>query len=322
MAERVNQHHPFSETMLHKKFELDTSSTRLREDDAHLERDESREYRISDQEAVRCALSIPEEFVPTPHKEFIKDLEVQQETKTKRQIKKHPMISTTKPKPSIQNGGGEGEYRIINKTLLVRERERKLRSAFAKYKKWDEAERCKVELLDDNKIMVNNVIMDVNHSDYIREQDVTLDLDEDYRTCSMPPLPTLPSSQTPVAVTSTSKNGETDPCTSATCRLGCICESIKRDPVVRTHCGKPRCFFECTCQQSMFNNGDDGDIRSRLRPRVSLLNWRFMESAERDKDPPPVSHIFNCSSGIFTFFLGDVMIGYYAYGIKSQVLPF
>lgn len=259
--------------MLHKKFELDSTSTPLGEDDTPREG----EYRISDQEAVRCALSIPEEFVPTPHKDFIKDLEEKQDNKTK-DLKQRPKMNTTSTKPSIQNG--DAEFRITSKALLVRERERKLRSAFARYKKWDDAsERSKVEKLEDNTVKVNdNLVLDwVDWTNYVEEKDVPLELDEDYRTCEMPPPPTP------------SPSSGDDACPELTCRLGCICESIKRDPPVRTHCGKPRCFFECTCQQSVFNNGDDGDIRSRLRPRVSLLNWRFMESTEKDKDPPPVS---------------------------------
>jgi hypothetical protein len=287
-----------TEIMLHKKLDFESSTkcgTTLEETPRGERVVVEGEYRITDQEAVRCALSIPEEFVPTPHREFIKDFEVQQD-----RLKERPTtIMTThimlKP-ASIENGEGEegeGEYNkmigISAKTLLVRERERKLRSAFAKYKKWDENERCKIDKLEDNKVMVNDeLVLDVVHSNYVKEEDVILPLDEDWRTCSMPPLPDLPPPDLSLAAPAVLDDVA---CMDVSCRLGCICDSIKRDAVVRSHCGKPRCFFECTCQLSMFSNGDDRDIRSRLRPRVSLLNWRFMESAERDKEPPPVSKL-------------------------------
>lgn len=271
----------FPGEMLHKKLELEHAShhatrTTLGEEELGRKAGELSEYRISDKEAVRCALSIPEEFVPTPHKEFIKDLEVKQETNSKKQ---RPMLSPMKT--SIQNGKTAAEYQRLgtSTSILVRDRERKLRSAFAKYKKWDEAERCTVERLEGNRILIDGeLIMEINHTDYIKEQDVVLELDEDYRTCSMPPPPDL---------------RDEEGCKAPSCRLGCICECISREPVVRAHCGKPRCFFDCNCSQSLFSNGDnDGDIRSRLRPRVSLLNWRFMEGAERDKETPPVSRNF------------------------------
>lgn len=220
------------------------------------------DLKISDATAVRCALSIPEEFVPTPHQEFIKDLD-----------KKKIMDSAAGPSKSpSQNGQGSGKTESVTggENTIKKQTDMKLRSAFAKYKKWDEAERSKLEKLGENKILVNgSTIIEIDYTNYIKEQDVVLEFDEDWNTCEMPPLPnpTAPNCQAPP------------------CRLGCICNT-DRGPVARTHCGKPKCFFECSCQQTVFANGDDGDIRSRLRPRVSLLNWRYLESAEREKDPP------------------------------------
>lgn len=98
----------------------------------------------------------------------------------------------------------------------------------------------------------------------ISESDVPIELDEDPNTCEMPPLPFAPFRVDCLN-------------TNTYCRLGCICESIKSEPIVRTHCGKPSCFFECGC----------GNIRSRLRPRVSLLNWRFKEG-DNEQEPAPV----------------------------------
>src|SRR6266849_5435015 len=100
--------------MLHRKYPFDLHHLKmLAEDDEQLQG----EYRITDQEAVRCELSIPEEFVPTPHKDFIKDLEEQHESKN---------LQTRKLLLS-KHASGDGMFAISGKALLVRERERKLR---------------------------------------------------------------------------------------------------------------------------------------------------------------------------------------------------
>jgi hypothetical protein len=178
-------------------------------------------------------------------------------------------VSQSSPPLLQRNVLGGGVFPIMKET------DRKLRSAVASH---DEAEDgCKLELLGSNQVRVNGAtILHRDYNNFVRETDMELEWDEHWKACKMPPLPppTAPNCQAPP------------------CRLGCICESIVKDSVARTHCGKPECFFECTCQLAVFPNGEDTNtrnIRSPLRSRVSLLNWRYMEPTEREKDPPPVS---------------------------------
>lgn len=134
-----------------------------------------------------------------------------------------------------------------------------------------EDERVVLEKLGSKQLLVNGSTVVVrDYENYTTEMDVYVPMDENWRTTSMPPLPDC--------------HGCESNCNAPYCRLGCVCDSLKQEPFIRRHCGKPKCFFECTCLQSMLMNGEDGDIRSRLRPRVSLLNWRFAESAERERD--------------------------------------
>jgi len=282
------------------------------------------DFHISDESAVLTALRIPENIVPTPHTQFIQSLSRKQQQgrptvvsggsssggggggglqrrrsqesiisrgikmpedddssdvgvnigddgssdiKTESADGDSSSTSITVNNPASIIGGGPGGTVSIMKDQT----DRKLRSAFAKYKKLDEADRCKLEKLGENKILINgSIVIERDYENYTRETDVVLEFDEDWKKCKMPPLPapTAPNCQAPP------------------CRLGCVCESIIQDSIARSHCGKPKCFFDCNCLLSLFSNGDDGDIRSRLRPRVSLLNWRYMEPTEREKEPP------------------------------------
>ena len=72
-------------------------------------------------------------------------------------------------------------------------------------------------------------------------------------------------------------------CTEDFCRLGCVCDSIKRpmspsEPRQRDHCGHADCMLDCTCT-----------YRTRLRSgRMSLYD---RETAPGDDDPfPPDVH--------------------------------
>jgi hypothetical protein len=135
---------------------------------------------------------------------------------------------------------------------------------------WDE-ETPHVVKLGKNQMLINDKLVNVNYTDFITEADFELKYDpgqgdpheivQDQKY--LPPT-------TPIL----NKKVEGD-CSFDYCRLGCICSSLSNGSISRGHCGKQKCFFECCCLFKVNPTlTDSGDIRSRLRPRVTLLNWR------------------------------------------------
>ncbi|CAL8101944.1 unnamed protein product [Orchesella dallaii] len=227
---------------------------------------------ISTKTALMCALKISEDFLPSSHEKYLDRLEETEkyhhhdldDIRKKFNMKPSALAAKRKlamvpPKPKnpalkVINGGDKPKPHPY------------LRSAYAKSRKFMEDETTVIEKLGNNKILAAGRIIEIDYEHYLKEADIEIPMDD--RSGAMPSLP-------PPSVSN---------CHAPSCRLGCICSSISEDMPPRKHCGRPRCFFECNCQQILFSNNDDGDIRSRLRPRVSLLNWRA-ESTEKEKEP-------------------------------------
>jgi len=76
------------------------------------------------------------------------------------------------------------------------------------------------------------------------------------------------------------------------CSKGCICSSLSAGHVARDHCGKKMCLFECNClfpanRAPIVSILDgEGNIRRRLRPRVTLMNWREIMNKSGLVTPP------------------------------------
>ncbi|ODM96800.1 MAX gene-associated protein [Orchesella cincta] len=227
---------------------------------------------ISTKTALMCALKISEDFLPSSHEKYLDRLEETEkyhhhdldDIRKKFNMKPSALAAKRKlamvpPKPKAPG------FKAMNGADKQKPHPY-LRSAYAKCRKFMEDETTVIEKLGSNKILAAGQIIEVDYEHYLKESDIEIPMDD-----KSGPMPTLP----PPSVSN---------CHAPSCRLGCICASISEDMPPRKHCGRSRCFFECNCQQLLFNSNDDGDIRSRLRPRVSLLNWRA-ETTEKEKEP-------------------------------------
>lgn len=231
---------------------------------------------ISTKTALMCALKISEDFLPSSHEKYLDRLEESDkyrheelnDIRKKFNFKPSPIAAKRKlMMVSDPSKKAKVALKVVNGTSEKPKSHPYLRSAYAKCRKFMEDETTVIEKLGNNKILAAGRVIEINYENYLKESDVELQYD-DTLAGSMPSLP-------PPSVSN---------CHAPCCRLGCICSSISEDMPPRKHCGRPRCFFECNCQNILFNSNDDGDIRSRLRPRVSLLNWRA-ESTEKEKEP-------------------------------------
>lgn len=229
---------------------------------------------ISTKTALMCALKISEDFLPSSHEKYLDRLEESDkygheeldDIRKKFNMKPSPMIAKRK---LLMDGEPSKKPKVALKVINGNDKPKPhpyLRSAYAKCRKFMEDEVTVIEKLGSNKILAAGRVIDIDYENYVKESDVDLPYDDP--SGSMPNLPPPTASN----------------CHAPCCRLGCICSSISEDMPPRKHCGRPKCFFECNCQNILFNSNDDGDIRSRLRPRVSLLNWRA-ESTEKEKEP-------------------------------------
>lgn len=229
---------------------------------------------ISTKTALMCALKISEDFLPSSHEKYLDRLEESEKYQheelddIRKKFNLKPSSLTGKRKLIVEDAASK-KAKVALKPINGNEKPRPhpyLRSAYAKCRKFMEDETTVIEKLGNNKILAAGRVIDINYEKYTKESEVELPYDD--LSAPMPALPPPSASN----------------CHAPSCRLGCICSSISEDMPPRKHCGRPRCFFECTCQNILFNSADDGDIRSRLRPRVSLLNWRA-ESTEKEKEP-------------------------------------
>ena len=154
----------------------------------------------------------------------------------------------------------------------------KRRSSWKNSKHWEEDDIPTVIRLGNNKMLINDKLVEIDYNDFISDADIQCYTDSEEHDAK----------ELPARIINNAAHG-TASCEFDYCRLGCICSTLKHGPIVRDHCGKPRCFFECHCNHMNFKGNptltDTGDIRSRLRPRVSLLNWRNTRLGEQNADP-------------------------------------
>jgi hypothetical protein len=120
-------------------------------------------------------------------------------------------------------------------------------------------EKWEIKNLNDNKVLER--FMDIDYSKYIKEEDVTMPFVEDWRNIKMPPLPDL---------------GRIPDCPEAWCRLGCICDSLKRQSDGRSDCGNRKCFFECCCKQSKISRNKNEEKVKKFDSEMKILRTKMI----------------------------------------------
>ncbi|CAG7823391.1 unnamed protein product [Allacma fusca] len=285
---------------------------------------------VSKKAALRCILSIPDEICPTSHEEFLHkhrrffgdvDMSELQEliNKFKPKVEVTAALATIPPRKSgmekylkrlaakrttKRSVDPSGKDMVTPETTAAAESdassETKVKlqpvkaqtithpvpkpKPYARHKKFEEDEKIEIIKLENNQILADGVIYNVDHENYLKEKDVEVPYDD--HQFSPPDL----AMQETAEMVKVKCNGSRK---LPYCVYGCVCESIDQaERETKLHCGKLKCMLECSCNASCWTK-EDADIRSRLRPRVSMLNWssrlNYLDaliSPEREKEPP------------------------------------
>ena len=247
---------------------------------------------VSKNLAIQCALRISEKYVPTPHCVFLQHILGDKTEENKENVGKKMFVGENNnagecslDERTIDSGTGESESQssLAQETSGKKADQKSSGEEIPKrfvYKPESGEIRCKLIRVNDKYLLIDNVrYIEADCNSYIKEADVPVEYDEE-----------LESS---LKVEEETK-GENGVCTLASCRLGCICESLKYT-YSADHCRKFNCMMDCICldgRRLTWETEHAADIRSRLRPRFSLMSWKNRLSQDTDG----VGFTVNCFS--------------------------